>query len=201
MRAFADNASTPVMRTKRVVTVGGGNVAMDSARTALRLGAEKAIIVYRRSETEMPARTAEVHHAKEEGIDFRLLCTPAEILADDNGLVTGIRCLRMELGEPDESGRRRPVPVKGSEFVIDCEVVVVAIGNSPNPLIPDTTPDITVSKWGGVVADEKTGRTSKKSVYAGGDIVTGAATVILAMGAGKIAAKSIVEYLSDKKLL
>ena len=195
MRAFADNASTPVMRTKRVVTVGGGNVAMDSARTALRLGAEQAIIVYRRSETEMPARTAEVHHAKEEGIDFRLLCTPVEILADDNGLVTGIRCLRMELGEPDESGRRRPVPVKGSEFVIDCEVVVVAIGNSPNPLIPDTTPDITVSKWGGVVADETTGRTSKKSVYAGGDIVTGAATVILAMGAGKIAARSIMEDL------
>jgi glutamate synthase (NADPH) small chain len=198
MRAFADGAHTPVMRGKRVVTVGGGNVAMDSARTALRLGADQSIIVYRRSEAEMPARTAEVHHAKEEGIDFRLLCTPAEILADDNGLVTGIKCIRMELGEPDESGRRRPVPVKGSEFVIDCEVVVVAIGNSPNPLIPDTTPDITVSKWGGVVVDEKTGRTSKRSVYAGGDIVTGAATVILAMGAGKIAARSIMEDLLSR---
>lgn len=147
----------------------------------------------------MPARKAEVHHAKEEGILFRLLCNPVEILTDDKGVVTGIRCLRMALGEPDESGRRRPVPVRGSEFVIDCDVVVVAIGNSPNPLIPHTTPDLRVADWGGIVADEKTGRTSKKSVYAGGDIVTGAATVILAMGAGKNAARSIVEDLRSSK--
>ena len=199
MRAFADGAHTPIMRSKRVVTVGGGNVAMDSARTALRLGAEKSIVVYRRSEAEMPARKAEVHHAKDEGIEFRLLCNPVEILVDDKGVVTGIRCIRMELGEPDESGRRRPVPVKGSEFVIDCEVVVVAIGNSPNPLIPATTPDISVSKRGGIVVDETTGRTSKKFVYAGGDIVTGAATVILAMGAGKIAARSVMEDLQAEK--
>jgi glutamate synthase (NADPH/NADH) small chain len=198
MRAFSDKAATPIMRGKRVVTVGGGNVAMDSARTALRLGAQNSIIVYRRGEAEMPARTAEIHHAKEEGIVFRLLCTPVEILTDSKGVVTGIKCISMELGEPDESGRRRPVPVKGSEFIIECEVVVVAIGNSPNPLIPDTTPDLGVSKWGGIVVDEKTGRTSKARVYAGGDIVTGAATVILAMGAGKIAAKSIVEDLKDK---
>jgi glutamate synthase (NADPH) small chain len=199
MRAFAGDAATPIMRGKRVVTVGGGNVAMDSARTALRLGADKSIIVYRRGEAEMPARKAEVHHAKEEGIEFHLLCNPTEILADDKGSVTGIRCVRMELGEPDDSGRRRPVPVKGSEFVLDCEVVVVAIGNSPNPLIPNSTPDIAVSEWGTIVADEKSGRTSKKFVYAGGDIVTGAATVILAMGAGKIAAKSIMDDLLNNK--
>jgi glutamate synthase (NADPH/NADH) small chain len=197
MRAFSDEAHTPIMRGKRVVTVGGGNVAMDSARTALRLGAEKSIVVYRRSETEMPARKAEVHHAKEEGIIFNLLCNPVEILADDKGLVTGIKCIRMELGAPDDSGRRRPVPVAGSEFVLDCEVVVVAVGNSPNPLIPNSTPDIQVSQWGTILADEKTGRTSKRYVYAGGDIVTGAATVILAMGAGKVAAKSIMEDLSN----
>jgi glutamate synthase (NADPH/NADH) small chain len=196
MRAFTGDAATPIMRGKRVVTVGGGNVAMDSARTALRLGADNSIIVYRRSEAEMPARKAEIHHAKEEGIEFNLLCNPVEILADEKGVVTGIKCIRMELGAPDESGRRRPVPVANSEFVIACEVVVVAIGNSPNPLIPDTTPDITVSKHGTIVADEKSGRTSKQFVYAGGDIVTGAATVILAMGAGKIAAKSIMEDLA-----
>ena len=195
MRAFSPCASTPIMRGKRVVTVGGGNVAMDSARTALRLGASSSIVVYRRGETEMPARKAEVHHAKEEGIEFNLLCNPIEILADDRGRVKGIQCIRMELGEPDESGRRRPVPMAGSEFVIDCEVVVVAVGNSPNPLIPNTTPDIAVAPRGTIIADEKTGRTSKKNVYAGGDIVTGAATVILAMGAGKVAAASIVEDL------
>lgn len=198
MRAFADGAHTPIMRGKRVVTVGGGNVAMDSARTALRLGAETSMIVYRRSEAEMPARKAEVHHAKEEGIEFRLLCNPVEILTDDAGIVTGVKCIRMELGGPDESGRRRPAPVKGSEFVIDCEVVVVAIGNSPNPLIHDTTPDVKVSKGGGIAVDEKTGRTSKKFVYAGGDIVTGAATVILAMGAGKVAARSIMKDLLNR---
>jgi glutamate synthase (NADPH/NADH) small chain len=196
MRAFTDDAPTPIMRGKRVVTVGGGNVAMDSARTALRLGAENSIIVYRRSETEMPARKAEIHHAKEEGIEFHLLCNPVEILSDEKGVVTGIKCIRMELGAPDESGRRRPVPVAGSEFVLECQVVVVAIGNSPNPLIPNTTPDIKVSDHGTITTDEKSGRTSKKFVYAGGDIVTGAATVILAMGAGKVAAKSIMEDLA-----
>jgi glutamate synthase (NADPH/NADH) small chain len=199
MRAFSSDAATPIMRGARVVTVGGGNVAMDSARTALRLGATASIIVYRRSETEMPARKAEVHHAKEEGIEFNLLCNPTEILADDRGRVKGIKCIRMELGEPDESGRRRPVPVAGSEFVIACDVVVIAVGNSPNPLIPNTTPDIAVSQWGTIVADEKNGRTSKKFVYAGGDIVTGAATVILAMGAGKMAAKSIIDDLLGSK--
>jgi glutamate synthase (NADPH) small chain len=199
MHAFSPDAATPIMRGKRVVTVGGGNVAMDSARTALRLGAEASIIVYRRSEAEMPARKAEVHHAKEEGIDFNLLCNPTEILADDRGSVTGIRCIRMALGEPDSSGRRRPLPVSGSEFVIECDVVVVAIGNTPNPLVPATTPDIAVTEWGTIIADEKTGRTSKKGVYAGGDIVTGAATVILAMGAGKAAAKSIIEDVPGRQ--
>lgn len=196
MRAFSGNAATPIMRGKRVVTVGGGNVAMDSARTALRLGAEKSIIVYRRGEAEMPARKAEIHHAKEEGIEFYLLCNPTEIMTDEKGIVSGIVCVRMELGEPDGSGRRRPLPRPGSEFVIECDVVVVAIGNSPNPLIPATAPDIAITKWGTIAADGKSGRTSKKSVYAGGDIVTGAATVILAMGAGKIAARSIMEDLS-----
>ena len=195
MRAFADDATTPIMRGKRVITVGGGNVAMDAARTALRLGAEPSTVVYRRSEAEMPARRAEIHHAREEGVEFRLLCTPTEILADDTGRVTGISCIRMELGAPDASGRRRPVPVAGSEFTIDGDVVVVAVGNSPNPLIPNTAPDIATSKRGGILADEKTGRTSKRRVYAGGDIVTGAATVILAMGAGKVAARSIIEDL------
>jgi glutamate synthase (NADPH/NADH) small chain len=195
MKAFREDAETPVIRGRRVVTVGGGNVAMDSARTALRLGAEKSIIVYRRSETEMPAREAEVHHAKEEGIEFNLLCNPVEICADEKGFVRSIRCIRMELGEPDLSGRRRPVPVKSSEFEIGCDVVIIAIGNRPNPLVPDTTPDLEVSKYGTIVADESNGRTSKKHVYAGGDIVTGAATVILAMGAGRNAAKTITEDL------
>jgi glutamate synthase (NADPH/NADH) small chain len=193
MQAFHENADTPIIRGKRVVTVGGGNVAMDSARTAIRLGAEKSMIVYRRSEEEMPARKAEVHHAKDEGIEFHLLCNPVAILADDKGFARGIRCIRMELGAPDESGRRRPVPKAGSEFELECDVVIIAIGNRPNPLIPDTTPDIKISKWGTIEANEKDGRTSKKFVYAGGDIVTGAATVILAMGAGKAAARSIME--------
>jgi len=195
MKAYLEDSTTPIMRGKKVVTVGGGNVAMDSARTALRLGAEQSIIVYRRSEAEMPARDAEIHHAKEEGIEFHLLCNPTEILVDDKGFVKGIRCIKMQLGEPDESGRRRPVPIEGSEFVMDCDVVINAIGNKPNPLIPNTTPDIETTKWGTIVANEADGRTSKKNVYAGGDIVTGAATVILAMGAGKIAAKSIMEDL------
>ncbi|MFP4416773.1 MAG: NADPH-dependent glutamate synthase [Fibrobacterota bacterium] len=198
MKAYLQDAHTPIIRGKNVVTVGGGNVAMDSARTALRLGAEHSYIVYRRSEAEMPARNAEIHHAKEEGIEFKLLCNPVEILSNEQGFVRAIRCIRMELGEPDASGRRRPVPVEGSEFEIPCDVVIIAIGNKPNPLIPDTTPEIDVSKWGTIVANEEDGRTSKKMVYAGGDIVTGAATVILAMGAGKIAAQSIMDDLGQK---
>ena len=186
---------TPIVRGKRVATVGGGNVAMDSARTALRLGAEKSILIYRRSREEMPARTAEVHHAEQEGIEFNLLTNPVRYIADERGWVKAVECLRMELGEPDASGRRRPVPVKGSEFQIPVDTVVVAIGNSPNPLIPQTTPGLETAKHGNVVADAKTGRTSKKGVFAGGDIVTGAATVILAMGAGRLAANSIDEYL------
>ncbi len=197
MKAYLDDSATPIIRGKRVVTFGGGNVAMDSARTALRLGAEESIIVYRRSEVEMPARNAEIHHAKEEGIKFNLLCNPNEILADEKGFVKGIRCIRMELGEPDDSGRRRPVPIEGSEFEIECDVAIVAIGNKPNPLIPDTTPDIEVSRWGTIIADDTTMATSKKGVFAGGDIVSGAATVILAMGQGRIAAKSIHEYLKS----
>jgi glutamate synthase (NADPH/NADH) small chain len=195
MKAYKEDADTPIIRGRHVVTVGGGNVAMDSARTALRLGAETSTIVYRRTEAEMPARTAEIHHAKQEGIIFRLLTTPVAVLADNDGFVKGLRCIRMELGEPDDSGRRRPVPVKGSDFDMECDVVIIAIGNNPNPLIPQTTPDLAVSKHGTIVANEADGRTSKKFVYAGGDIVTGAATVILAMGAGKAAAKSIAADL------
>jgi len=200
MKAYVENPTTPIMKGQHVVTVGGGNVAMDAARTALRLGAEKSIIVYRRSEAEMPARAAEIHHAKEEGIEFHLLCNPVEIVADEFDIVAGVKCVRMELGEPDASGRRRPVAVQGSEFVLDCDVVVIAIGNSPNPLIPETTEGLKISeKYGTIVADEADGRTSKKFVYAGGDIVTGAATVILAMGAGRAAAKSIMQDLIGVK--
>jgi glutamate synthase (NADPH) small chain len=196
MKAYKEGADTPIIRGRHVITVGGGNVAMDAARTALRLGAETSSIVYRRTEAEMPARAAEIHHAKQEGILFNLLTNPVEVLADDKGFVTGMRCLRMELGAPDESGRRRPVAVKGSEFDMHCDVVIVAIGNSPNPLIRETTPDIAVTRHGTIAASEADGRTSKKSVYAGGDIVTGAATVIQAMGAGRNAAKSIVEDIA-----
>ncbi len=195
MKAYEPDSSTPIMRATRAVTVGGGNVAMDAARTALRLGAKESLIVYRRSEKEMPARDAEIHHAKQEGIQFHNLCNPVSILADDKKRVRGIRCIQMELGEPDSSGRRRPVPVEGSEFDIECDVVIIAIGNKPNPLIPDTTPEIEVTRWGTIEADEEDGRTSKVKVYAGGDIVTGAATVILAMGAGKKAARAIMEDL------
>ena len=198
MRAYKDGSSTPITNGRRVVTVGGGNVAMDAARTALRLGAEESIIVYRRSEAEMPARNAEVHHAKEEGINFNFLCNPIEIIADERGFVKAIKCIRMELGEPDSSGRRRPVEVKGSEFEIPCDVVIIAIGNRPNPLIPETTKDIEVSRHGTIVTNEDDGRTSKQCVYAGGDIVTGAATVILAMGAGKKAARSIIADIQSK---
>jgi len=190
---------TPIVRGKHVATVGGGNVAMDSARTALRLGAEKSILIYRRSREEMPARSAEIHHAEQEGIEFNLLTNPVRYIADERGWVKAVECLRMDLGEPDASGRRRPVPVKGSEFQIPVDTVVVAIGNSPNPLIPQTTPGLETAKHGNVVADPRTGRTSKKGVFAGGDIVTGAATVILAMGAGRLAANSIDEYLKTSQ--
>lgn len=186
---------TPIYVGKSVAVVGGGNVAMDSARTALRLGAEKVHIVYRRSEDELPARKEEVHHAKEEGIDFRLLNNPKKIVGKD-GWVTGLECVKMELGEPDASGRRRPVEVKGSEHVLDVDTVIIAIGQSPNPLIRNTTEGLEVQKWGGIIVDEDTMKTSRDNVYAGGDTVTGAATVILAMGAGKKAAKSIDELLS-----
>ncbi|MFH0976071.1 MAG: NADPH-dependent glutamate synthase [Spirochaetota bacterium] len=189
---------TPIIKGKRVATIGGGNVAMDSARTALRLGAEESYIVYRRSMDELPARIAEIHHAEQEGINFKILTLPTKILGDERGFVKGMECLRMELGEPDESGRRRPVPVKGSEFIIDVDTVVVAIGNTPNPLIPSTTPDIKTTKHGTIITQEGTGGlTTKPKVYAGGDVVTGAATVILAMGAGKIAAKAIDDMLKS----
>ena len=193
MKAFIEGSTTPIMRPKKCVVVGGGNVAMDSARTALRLGAE-VHIVYRRSEEELPARKEEVGHAKEEGIIFDLLTNPIEILADENGWVRGIRCIRMELGEPDESGRRSPEEIAGSEFEIACDSVIIAIGTSPNPLISATTDGLTVNRRRCIVAEEN-GQTSKKGVFAGGDAVTGAATVILAMGAGKAAAKGIDAYL------
>ncbi|MCI8312660.1 MAG: NADPH-dependent glutamate synthase [Lachnospiraceae bacterium] len=197
MKAFDENYDTPIVHGKKVVVVGGGNVAMDAARTALRLGAETHI-VYRRSEEELPARVEEVHHAKEEGIIFDLLTNPVEILADENDWVTGIKCIRMELGEPDASGRRRPVEVAGSEFTIECDTVVMSLGTSPNPLISSTTKGLEINRRQCIVATEDTGATSKEGVYAGGDAVTGAATVILAMGAGKAAAKGIHEYLSAK---
>lgn len=186
---------TPVKVGRHVAVVGGGNVAMDAARSARRLGAEEVSIIYRRSEKEMPARVEEVHHAKEEGIRLRILTNPVSILGTESGWVKGIECVSMELGEPDASGRRRPVTKKGSEHVLDVDTVVVAIGQSPNPLIKNTTPDLETQSWGGIVADDATMATSKQGVYAGGDVVTGAATVILAMGAGKKAAGSIDEYI------
>jgi glutamate synthase (NADPH/NADH) small chain len=196
MRACDERYDTPVHVGRRVVVVGGGNVAMDAVRTARRLGAE-ALIVYRRSEAELPARAEEVHHAREEGIEFRMLTNPVAILGDERGWVRAIRCVRMELGEPDASGRRSPVEVAGSEFEIECEAVVMALGTSPNPLIASTTEGLATQRWGGVVASES-GATSRPGVFAGGDAVTGAATVILAMGAGRTAAKAIDEYLSTK---
>lgn len=196
MKAFDENSNTPIMHGRKVAVVGGGNVAMDAARTALRLGAE-VHIVYRRSEEELPARVEEVHHAKEEGIIFDLLTNPVEILEDENNWVRGMRCIRMELGEPDASGRRRPVEVAGSEFEMELDTVIMSLGTSPNPLISSTTEGLETNKWKCIVADEEFGRTTKKGVFAGGDAVTGAATVILAMGAGKAAAKGIHEYLSQ----
>ena len=196
MRAYdAERADTPILRSRRAVVVGGGNVAMDSARTALRLGADEVAIVYRRSRTEMPARAAEVHHAEEEGIRFNLLTNPTRLLGDENGRVVGMECIRMELGEPDESGRRRPVPVEGSEFTVDADTVIIAIGNRPNPIVPKSTEGLQTTRWGTVVADEATGRTTRERVWAGGDIVTGAATVISAMGAGQAAARDIDAHL------
>jgi glutamate synthase (NADPH/NADH) small chain len=199
MRAYDfPRYDTPPIRGNRVVTVGGGNVAMDSARTALRLGAKQSIIVYRRSRAEMPARLEEIHHAEQEGVEFQLLTNPVALLSTDNsGWVREVECIRMELGEPDASGRRRPVPVKDSNFRIPVDIVVISIGQSPNPLIPKTTPDLQTSKGGVIVVDPETGKTSKRSVFAGGDVATGGATVILAMGAGKKAARAIDMYLKS----
>jgi glutamate synthase (NADPH/NADH) small chain len=189
---------TPIARGKNVAVFGAGNVAMDSARTALRLGADTVRIIYRRSRDEMPARIEEVHHAEEEGVQFYLLTAPTKFLGNDNGWVTGVECLQMELGEPDDSGRRRPVPIKGSEFKLECDMAVVAIGAGPNPLLPTQTPGLELNKRGYIVADLETGKTAKPGVWAGGDIVTGSATVILAMGAGRKAANSIHEYLMNE---
>jgi glutamate synthase (NADPH/NADH) small chain len=197
MKAFNEDSNTPIMRGKKVAVVGGGNVAMDAARTALRLGAE-VHIVYRRSEEELPARVEEVHHAKEEGIIFDLLTNPVEILEDENNWVKGMRVIKMELGEPDASGRRRPVEIPGSEYEMELDTVIMSLGTSPNPLISSTTEGLEVNKWKCIVADEEFGKTTKEGVFAGGDAVTGAATVILAMGAGKAAAKGIDQYLSER---
>ena len=196
MKAFDDKADTPIFVGRSVVVVGGGNVAMDSVRTAKRLGAE-SVIVYRRSEAELPARVEEVHHAKEEGVDFQLLTNPVEIMGDENGWVRAIKCVRMELGKPDASGRRSPQVVEGSEFEIECDSVIMALGTSPNPLIKSTTAGLETTRYGGIVADEN-GATTRPGIFAGGDAVTGAATVILAMGAGRKAAKAIDEYIKNK---
>ena len=184
---------------KNVAVMGGGNTAMDAVRISLRLGAKNAYIVYRRSEVEMPARIEEVHHAKEEGVQFLMLTTPIEMVGKENGVLTGMTCQKMELGEPDDSGRRRPVPIEGSEYLLDIDIAVIAIGNGSNPLIHQTTPEIEVNKWGNIVVSGDDMKTSKEGVFAGGDIVTGGATVILAMGAGRSAARAIDEYLGNGK--
>ncbi len=208
MKAYREDSDTPIMKGGRVAVVGGGNVAMDAARTALRLGAEKVYIVYRRSMEELPARREEILHAEEEGVEFLLLQSPVEILGYNNpsdprdaknGFVTGIKCIKMELGEPDERGRRKPIEIPGSEFVLDVDTVIMSIGTSPNPLIKSTTEGLDVNSRGGIIVEEGTGKTSKEGVFAGGDAVTGAATVISAMGAGKIAARAIDEYIKSKK--
>lgn len=199
MKAYRPDSATPVQSAKRVAVVGGGNVAMDAARCAMRLGADEVSIVYRRSREELPSRNEEVEHAMEEGIQFRLLTNPVEILGDENGFVRGLRCVRMELGEPDASGRRSPVEVSDSAFLLDCDCVIMAIGTSPNPLIKSTTAGLEINRRGGIVVEEATGKTSLDGVYAGGDAVTGAATVILAMGAGKTAARAIDEALNGKE--
>jgi glutamate synthase (NADPH/NADH) small chain len=196
MKAYLfPKVDTPIPRGKDVVVLGGGNVAMDSARTALRLGADRVRLVYRRSRDEMPARAAEAHHAEEEGIEFFLLTNPTRYIGNEKGRLTGMECIKMELGEPDASGRRRPVPVKGSEFELSCDLCIVAVGTGANPLLTSSTPDLKINKWGYIEADSKDGKTFKKGVWAGGDIVTGSATVILAMGAGRSAANSIHDYL------
>lgn len=200
MKAYQPDSATPIQHAKRVAVVGGGNVAMDGARCAKRMGADEVYIVYRRSENEMPARLEEIHHAKEEGIVFKFLTAPVEVLGDENNWVTGLKCQEMELGEPDASGRRRPVPVEGSEFTLDIDCIIVAIGTSPNPLIRTTTPGLETNRRGCIVAEEETGATSKTGVFAGGDAVTGAATVILAMGAGKNAAAAIDKFIKEKNI-
>ena len=197
MKAYTFPAyDTPIVKGKNVATFGGGNVAMDGARTALRLGADHSYIIYRRSEDELPARKAEVHHAKEEGVEFLLLSNPLRFLGNDEGRLTAVECLKMELGEPDASGRRRPVAIPGSEFTVEIDTAVISIGSGSNPLLTKSTPGLTLNKWGYIVADPKTGKTMKNRVWAGGDIVTGSATVILAMGAGRLAANSIHDYLT-----
>ena len=197
MKAYLEGSNTPIYRAKNVAVLGGGNVAMDAARSAQRLGAENVYVVYRRSDNELPARAEEVHHAKEEGIKFVTLTAPNEIIGDDNYWVKALKCDKMELGEPDESGRRRPVKIEGEQITLDVDCVIVSIGTSPNPIIPASTPDLDTNKWGCVVADDN-GVTNKDGVFAGGDVVTGAATVILAMGAGKNAAAAMDKYIKEK---
>ena len=199
MKSYQDNSRTPIQRGNKVAVVGGGNVAMDAARSAKRLGADEVYIVYRRSENELPARAEEVHHAKEEGIIFKTLCNPVEIIGNDNGFVSALECVEMELGAPDSSGRRSPVLKENSEFTLEVDSVIMSIGTSPNPLIKSTTKGLDTTKWGGIVVEEETGVTSREGVYAGGDSVTGAATVILAMGAGKKAAAAIDRYVTESK--
>jgi glutamate synthase (NADPH/NADH) small chain len=199
MRAFRfPEYGTPLKKPKKVAVIGAGNTAMDCTRTALRVGAEEVSIVYRRSRAEMPARAEEIENAEEEGVKFRLLTNPIRFIGDENGWLTSMECLQMELGEPDDSGRRRPVPIKGSEFILEVDTAIIAIGQTPNPLIRSTTDGLQTQKWGGIIIDEKTGMTSIPGVFAGGDAVTGAATVITAMGAGKIAASGIDRYIRKK---